>query len=99
MAALQRVLTAHGHYLDVEPPPLLEGPVSASFTTSRLDGLQAETKFAHDAIMTRLKQASLIKSAPGYSVFLASVSKRHWDLGLMCRQAICISESSSAGVL
>ena len=35
----------------------------APFTVSRLDGLQAETKFAHDAIMTRLKQMSVIKYA------------------------------------
>ena len=34
------------------------------FASSRLDGLQAETKFAHDAIMTRLKQSSLIKYRP-----------------------------------
>ena len=59
----QGLLTAHGHHLDVSPPPVAEPADAAAFTTSRLDGLQAETKFAHDAIMTRLKQSSLIQCA------------------------------------
>ncbi|KAK9812313.1 hypothetical protein WJX73_001476 [Symbiochloris irregularis] len=58
--SLQGVLTAHGHYLDVEASALAESPESGKFTIARLDGLQAETKFSHNAIMTRLKQPSLI---------------------------------------
>lgn len=81
---VQRLLTAHGHYLDASPRPLADSPDAATFTTARLDGLQAETKYAHDAIMTRLKQSSLIRYAasPGCTRLLALLGQcLHQDGG------------------
>ena len=59
VVVLQAVVAAQGHYLD----PELAGPHEPAFVSHRLDTLQAEVKFTHNAVISRLQQPQLIRSA------------------------------------
>ena len=56
-AVMQGVISAQGHYLEAD----CQVSEEAAFTSHRLDSLQGEVRFTHNAVISRLRHRQLIR--------------------------------------